>query len=54
MLDLIVHSPGLERGNGFVLDTAELDAKTLSELGLQATDSQASDHLLLVADFSVK
>jgi len=50
MLDVLVHSPDLTARHGFVLDTAELDATTLTQLKLQPTDSQASDHLMLVAD----
>lgn len=50
MLDLLVHSAELTPRSGFVLDTAELEAATLTKLGLQQDDSQASDHLLLVVD----
>ncbi len=53
-LDVLVHSPELERRGGFVLESAELDATTANRLGLKGTDSQASDHLMLVADFVVK
>lgn len=54
MLDLLVHSPELTPKGGYVLDTAELDSATLTKLGLQAGDSAASDHLLLVTDLAVK
>jgi hypothetical protein len=55
MLDVLVHSPAkLQRKNGFILDTADLDAPKLGQLGLQANDSQASDHLWLVADFELR
>ena len=53
MLDVLVHSPDLTPHNGFVLDTAELDAATLTQLKLQVADSLASDHLMLVADFGI-
>jgi len=51
MLDVLVHSPDLTPRRSFVLDTAELGDATLAKLGLQPDDSQASDHLMLVADF---
>jgi len=51
MLDLLLHSPALGARSGFVLDSGDLDGTTASKLGLLAKDSQASDHLLLVADF---
>jgi len=50
MLDLLVHSSDLTPKGSYVLDTAELDSATLTKLGLQSDDSQASDHLLLVVD----
>jgi hypothetical protein len=54
MLDLLVHSPTrLTRKNGYVLDTADLDAAALGALGLQDADSEVSDHLMLVADFQL-
>jgi len=53
MLDLVTHSKSLKQHNGFIFDTADLDAATVSNLGLQAPDSQASDHLVLVADFEI-
>ncbi|GJM18250.1 MAG: hypothetical protein DHS20C14_04630 [Phycisphaeraceae bacterium] len=52
-LDLLVYdAPGLTVRNRFVLDTSELGGATLGALGLQAMDSRASDHLMLVADFA--
>lgn len=39
--------------NAFVLDTAILDAKTLKAYGLESSDSEATDHLPVVADFSL-
>jgi hypothetical protein len=51
MLDVLAHSPDLTPRRSFVLDTAELESATLNTLGLEPDDSQASDHLLLVADF---
>lgn len=54
MLDLVVHDTGgLARRSGFVLDTNELSASTLSAYGLQAGDSDASDHYALVADYEL-
>jgi endonuclease/exonuclease/phosphatase family metal-dependent hydrolase len=50
MLDLFVHSSELTPKSSYVLDTADLDAATLTKLGLQQGDSQASDHLMLVVD----
>ena len=51
-LDLITYDPSVLRPTaGLVFDTARLSKLTLENLGLQATDSLASDHLLLVADF---
>jgi hypothetical protein len=38
---------------GYVLDSEELDATTLEQLGLLPEDSKSSDHLLLVADFGL-
>jgi endonuclease/exonuclease/phosphatase family metal-dependent hydrolase len=53
LLDLLVHSPGLVPRHGFVLQSEELERTELQRLGLQADDSLASDHLLLVADFQL-
>lgn len=54
LLDLIAYSPGsITPTGGFVLDSADLNQIELNALGLQPTDSlDASDHLLLVADFA--
>jgi len=53
-LDLMVYSPEVFGGaRGFILDTSELDSATLGDSGLDANDSAASDHLMLVADFDV-
>jgi len=57
-LDLLAHGgvaggTQIEPLHGYVLDTGELDATMLAALGLQAQDSEASDHLLLVADFGM-
>ncbi|MCA9667808.1 MAG: hypothetical protein KC503_19545 [Myxococcales bacterium] len=54
-LDLVLHSaaPLLEQRNSFVLDTRELDAAALTSLGLMADDSEASDHLIVLADFKL-
>lgn len=48
-LDLIVIDQE-HGGGGFVLDTDELAANALTELGVRRDDSAASDHLLVVAD----
>ena len=53
LLDLLAYSADLMTArNGFVLDSFQLDLDTLDELGLDAEDSQASDHLMLVGDFT--
>lgn len=53
-LDLIAFSPETFTSvRGFILDSSELDATTLGTLGLDPGDSEASDHLMLVADFDV-
>jgi hypothetical protein len=55
MLDLVAYSAdGLQAKNGFVLDSAELDSGRLAQLGLQKSDSEASDHLMLVCDFQLR
>lgn len=52
-LDLLtVQRDALAILNAFTLDTAALSAPTLSTLGLQAGDSDASDHVMLVADLA--
>ena len=51
LLDLfLVQRPQLFPRGGFVLDSRDLSAAELAALGLQAADSGASDHLLLVLD----
>ena len=51
-LDLIVYDEEhLEPIRAEVFDSEALTPERLEELGLQATDSRASDHLLLIADF---
>jgi len=52
-LDLVVHSPNMKRRNGFVLDSMLLTPELLSALKLERTDSRASDHMLIVADFTL-
>ena len=53
LLDLLTFSADLMvRQNGFVLDSTELDSELLSVLGLESADSLASDHLMLVGDFT--
>ena len=52
LLDLCASSrDGLDFIDGFVVDTADLSGGELAAAGLEAGDSLASDHLLLVADF---
>jgi hypothetical protein len=41
----------LDLGNHFVLYTPDMPADSLSHYGLQATDSQATDHLIVCADY---
>ncbi len=53
VLDIVVHSPNLKRRNGFILDSTTLPDETLAELKLERSDSRASDHLLIVADFTL-
>lgn len=53
-LDLITFTPEtFASAGGFILDTADLDESALDALGLDDDDSEASDHLMLVADFDV-
>jgi endonuclease/exonuclease/phosphatase family metal-dependent hydrolase len=50
-LDYITYSDkSLEVANAFVLDTAILDPESLAAMGLQASDSAATDHLPVVVD----
>lgn len=52
LLDLLAYSAQqLIPRNGFALDSTGLNATELQSLGLQLDDSDASDHLMLVADF---
>jgi endonuclease/exonuclease/phosphatase family metal-dependent hydrolase len=51
LLDLLLHSRELTRRKGFVLDTRQLDDAALGLNQLRQSDSLASDHLLMVADF---
>ncbi len=50
VLDLAALDADGLTASGFVLDTRRLPAEMLDELGLEADDSAASDHLLLVVD----
>ena len=52
LLDLCTHAAQLVPHNRFAINTALLDAPTLASLGVLATDSLASDHFALVADFA--
>jgi endonuclease/exonuclease/phosphatase family metal-dependent hydrolase len=49
-LDLLLYDD-LDFAGGFVLDTEDLTRGGLERFGLWGSDSRASDHLLLVADF---
>ncbi len=51
-LDLMAHSPDLTPRNRYVLDTSSLQGETLTEMGLLAGDSNGSDHLMVVGDFT--
>jgi hypothetical protein len=52
-LDLLTYdAAGLFPVDSFLLDSRVLTPAELSSLGLQASDSGASDHLMMVADFS--
>ncbi len=54
-LDLIAYDAGtLGVRNGFVLDSRELSSGARALLGLESADSAASDHLMLVADFTLR
>lgn len=54
LLDLVTYSPrGLKPLQGFVLDTQGLPAVELKRLGLRRNDSRSTDHLMLVADFTL-
>ncbi|MEM7808168.1 MAG: endonuclease/exonuclease/phosphatase family protein [Planctomycetota bacterium] len=52
-LDLITHASSITAKQAFVLDTADLNDATLARHGLLASDSLASDHLLMVADLVI-
>lgn len=54
MLDIVVHSEGLVALRSFVFDTADLSESRLEAAGLERTDSEASDHLMLVTDFALR
>jgi len=51
ILDLVVHSPALQRRSGFVLEERRLSAEERTALGLLEEDGLATDHLPVVADF---
>jgi len=55
-LDLAAHQAtdngaALDVARAYVLNTRVLNERTLGAMGLEAGDSEASDHLMLVADF---
>ena len=50
-LDYLLYSDSVaEAANSFVLDTSKLSEAALARLGLDATDTAASDHLPVVLD----
>jgi len=52
-LDVLIHTDtDLQRRNGFILNSADLNGSELAALGLNSGDSQATDHFMLVADFA--
>ncbi|MFG0276179.1 MAG: endonuclease/exonuclease/phosphatase family protein [Phycisphaerales bacterium] len=52
-LDLLTYDAAqITPTHAFVFDTTALNGTERSTLGVQATDSDASDHLMLVADFA--
>lgn len=54
ILDLVAHTPDvLARQNGFVLEEARLSDEERTDLGLEPEDGLATDHLLVVADFTL-
>lgn len=44
---------GAALAGGYIVDTQALSPSLLGSLGLEATDSEASDHLMLVADLAL-
>jgi hypothetical protein len=54
-LDLVTYDhAALRPAGGFLIDTSSLSKKSLRDLRLLAHDSEASDHLMMVADFHVR
>lgn len=54
-LDLVTYDNAtLRPAGGFLIDTSSLSKKSLRDLRLLAHDSEASDHLMMVADFHVR
>ncbi len=54
-LDYILYSDSrLEAQKGFLLQTNEMSSDSLTAYGLSATDTDFSDHLPIVGDFSIK
>lgn len=54
-LDFLLYSDGVaDAANAFVLDTSKLGDAALARLGLDATDTAASDHLPVVLDLQPK
>jgi endonuclease/exonuclease/phosphatase family metal-dependent hydrolase len=53
-LDLLMYDRSFFKPSmGMIVDTTRLSSSTLCELTLNARDSLASDHLMLVADFQL-
>lgn len=53
VLDLVVYDDSvISHRNHFLVDTSLLNASELAALNLQAADSGASDHLLMIVDFA--
>lgn len=53
MLDLVVYDDAaISHRNAFILDTAALNAAELAAMNLQAGDSAASDHAMVIVDFA--
>jgi endonuclease/exonuclease/phosphatase family metal-dependent hydrolase len=54
-LDYLIYSDAsADAANAFVLDTRRLSDRTLAKLGLDRTDTGASDHLPVVVDLMPK
>lgn len=55
VLNMLLHGQHrLQRAKGFILDTRRLNDALLERLQLERTDSNASDHLPLISDFTFR